>query len=421
MNTSRATTTNGVYHAHSSSVEKLNADALSPRSRSRDEYPSDAHENASVEMSLLGNGARVDTVLEEEEGEKDKSLKPLSEKDKKAMVLLIILYLIQGVPLGLALGSVPFLLRDHLSYAQLSFITLSSYPYSLKLLWSPIVDAIFSHKLGRRKSWIVPMQSIIGTMMLWISSNTTMIMEKPDGHILELTVTWTSLVFLAATQDIAVDGWALTLLSEDAKAYASTAQTIGLNTGYFASYTVFLAFNSETFAAKYGVPRLTLAAYLRFWSIICYAVTLWLLLFKKEDPVARDDPDLRLRSVYKSMWKMCKLKHIQRIFAMHLVAKIAYLGHESVTSLKLVEKGLSKEDLAVAVLIDFPFQIIAGWFAGKWSRGDKALRPWLIAFWFRVAFVFVGMAMVATFPGNPLGWTWFLLYIVVTVTNGFAG
>ena len=64
----------------------------------------------------------------------------------------------------------------------------------------------------------------------------------------ELTITWTSLVFFAATQDIAVDGWALTLLSDEAKAYASTAQTIGLNTGYFASYTVFLALNSEGFS-----------------------------------------------------------------------------------------------------------------------------------------------------------------------------
>lgn len=71
---------------------------------------------------------------------------------------------------------------------------------------------------------------------------------QPEDHLVGLTITWTSLVFFAATQDIAVDGWALTLLSDDAKAYASTAQTIGLNTGYFASYTVFLAFNSETFS-----------------------------------------------------------------------------------------------------------------------------------------------------------------------------
>lgn len=44
-----------------------------------------------------------------------------------------------------------------------------------------------------------------------------------------------------------ITGWALTLLSEENLSYASTCQTIGLNTGYFASFTVFLALNSEAF------------------------------------------------------------------------------------------------------------------------------------------------------------------------------
>ena len=39
----------------------------------------------------------------------------------------------------------------------------------------------------------------------------------------------------------------MTLLSGDNLSYASTCQTIGLNTGYFASFTVFLALNSEAF------------------------------------------------------------------------------------------------------------------------------------------------------------------------------
>jgi hypothetical protein len=65
--------------------------------------------------------------------------------------------------------------------------------------------------------------------------------------VMALTAIFTVMVFLCATQDIAVDGWALTLLKEENKTYASTAQTIGLNTGYFMSFTVFLALNSAEF------------------------------------------------------------------------------------------------------------------------------------------------------------------------------
>jgi hypothetical protein len=38
-------------------------------------------------------------------------------------------------------------------------IVLQAYPYSLKLLWSPIVDSLFSESFGRRKSWIIPIQA----------------------------------------------------------------------------------------------------------------------------------------------------------------------------------------------------------------------------------------------------------------------
>jgi len=71
--------------------------------------------------------------------------------------------------LTLLIGSVPFLLREHLSYSQLAIFSLASYPYSLKLFWSPIVDSKFLPSIGRRKSWIIPMQLIIGTIMFAMS------------------------------------------------------------------------------------------------------------------------------------------------------------------------------------------------------------------------------------------------------------
>jgi hypothetical protein len=59
----------------------------------------------------------------------------------------------------------------------------------------------------------------------------------------------------------------------------------------------------------------------------------------------------------------------------HLVTKLGTAANDAATSLKLLEKGLKKEDLALAVLIDFPFQILFGYLAAKWSKGDKPLKP----------------------------------------------
>ncbi|GAB1519239.1 hypothetical protein RhiTH_002305 [Rhizoctonia solani] len=375
-----------------------------------------------VSMSLLGESERQAAAEglepEPEHHDEEKRLKaPMSSKDKAAMALLITLYLIQGIPIGLAFGSIPFLLKSKLSYSQLGVFSLATYPYSLKLFWSPIVDSVFSPTIGRRKSWIVPMQFIIGSLMLWMSSHVQSLIDVPEPDVNQLTTIFTSLVFLAATQDIAVDGWALTLLSKENLSYASTAQTIGLNTGYFLSFTVFLAFNSADFANKYfrsvpsEIPLLSLGAYLQFWGFACYAVTLGLLIFKKEDPVAADDPDLNLKKVYEIMWSICKLK----------LAKIGFQANDAVTSLKLVEKGLSKEDLALAVLIDFPAQIIGGWYAASWSRGSRPLRPWLWAFWVRLGFAAGAMALVYFFPSiKPVPSSYFWGIVAFTVLGSFS-
>jgi uncharacterized membrane protein (GlpM family) len=33
---------------------------------------------------------------------------------------------------------------------------------------------------------------------------------------------------------------------------------------------------------KWGIPQLSLSTYLRFWSVICFSVTIWLTFFQKE-------------------------------------------------------------------------------------------------------------------------------------------
>ncbi|KZT61825.1 MFS general substrate transporter [Calocera cornea HHB12733] len=352
---------------------------------------------------------------------------PLTREDRYAIGLLIILYLIQGIPIGLAFGSIPFLLKSRLSYSEIGVFTLCTYPYSLKLFWSPIVDSIFSPKLGRRKSWIVPIQTIMGCLMIWMGANAPALLDAPTPDVGKLTVIFTTLVFFAATQDIAVDGWALTLLSKDNLSYASTCQTIGLNSGYFLSFTVFLALNSVEFANKYWrkdpleYPLLSLGAYLQFWGVICFCVTLGLLFLKKEEPVHEDSADLNLTKVYKIMWRICQLKHVQSLCLMHLVSKVGFQANDAVSSLKMVEKGLQKEDLAIAVLIDFPCQIIGGWLAARWSVGAHALRPWLYAYWVRLAFCLIFLGIVYWWPQPPLTMSFFAFLVLMSVLSSFAG
>lgn len=140
----------------------------------------------------------------------DTSFFELPRQDRRNFLLLVSLYFLQGIPMGLAIGSVPIILKRHLSYSQVGVFTLATYPYSLKLLWSPIVDAVWTPILGRRKSWILPIQMCSGFAMIYLGSRIKQMMvlaRAEDGSgIWPFTWWWFFLVFLCATQDIAVDG-----------------------------------------------------------------------------------------------------------------------------------------------------------------------------------------------------------------------
>jgi PAT family acetyl-CoA transporter-like MFS transporter 1 len=343
----------------------------------------------------------------------------LPMQDRRNFGWLVLLYFLQGVPMGLAGGSVPFLLKgNHMSYSALGVFSLATYPYSLKLLWSPVVDAVWSPRLGRRKSWIMPIQMLSGFGMIWLGANVKGMMSTANADdgagIWGFTGWWFFLVFMCATQDIAVDGWALTLLTPGNISYASTAQTVGLTAGQFMSYTVFLAFNSPDFANKWfrktpldeGV--MTLGGYLTFWGWAYIIVTMGLAVFKKEEKTKNEDG---IWDVYKVMWGVLKLKNIQTIIIIHLIAKIGFQANDGVTNLKLIDKGFSQEDLALTVLIDFPFEIGLGYYAGKWSTTYTPMRLWCWGFVGRLIAAVMAQITVIMFPANGVD-TWYLLVVI---------
>lgn len=171
-----------------------------------------------------------------------------------SILLLLVLYVLQGIPLGLA-GSVPLILQSKsASYTDQAFFSFVFWPFSLKLLWAPLVDAVYLRGFGRRKSWLVPTQYVLGLFMIYMSTQVDMLLGDGEGRgpdVVALTVTFFLFEFLAATQDIAVDGWALTMLSRENVGYASTCNSVGQTAGYFLGNVLFLALESASFCNKY--------------------------------------------------------------------------------------------------------------------------------------------------------------------------
>jgi PAT family acetyl-CoA transporter-like MFS transporter 1 len=185
-------------------------------------------------------------------------VQPSLAGDWHNMLVLLGLYTLQGIPIGLA-SSVPlFLMSRGASFSDQATFSLASWPYSLKLLWAPIVDALYTQRwhLGQRKSWIVPVQFVTGIIMIILGVHVDDVFgsapeasAKEGGRIdvASLTASFFLLYLLVATQDIAVDGWALTMLRPENVGYASTANTVGQTVGITAAYGLLMALDSPDF------------------------------------------------------------------------------------------------------------------------------------------------------------------------------
>lgn len=316
--------------------------------------------------------------------------------DRYNVLLLLFLYILQGIPLGLA-GSMPMVLQNKgISYKQQAVFSLVFWPFSLKLLWAPIVDSAYFKSFGRRKTWLVPTQYLIGVFMLILSLKIDYYIETKIPQVSVLTITFFALNFLAATQDVAVDGWALTMLSKHNRGYASTCNSVGQTAGYFLGNVVFLALNSPDFCNKYlrsqpattGV--VTLAGFLWFWGIVFLATTTLVLIFKKEKEGNFDEGEtLGIIETYTVLLKIIKLPSVLQFVVVLITARVGFAATDSVTGLKLIEAGVPKETLAMLAIPLVPIQIILPWVISRYTAGPRPLDVYRKAIPYRLIFGFV--------------------------------
>lgn len=143
------------------------------------------------------------------------------------LLTLLSLYFIQGLPQGFQSVAVPVILTTQ--GVAIESITLLSVllglPWMLKLLWAPFVDILYWPKVGRRRSWILPMQAGLALTCL------AMAFMDIEGSLPLLLGMVTLMSLFSATMDIAVDGYAIDALSEQHLGYGNIAQVVGAKLG----------------------------------------------------------------------------------------------------------------------------------------------------------------------------------------------
>ena len=148
----------------------------------------------------------------------------------KLFMLLIALYLAQGLPAGFIAHALPTLMREQgVSLAVIGFLKLLALPWLLKFLWAPLVDRSISvHGAFLRRRWIVVTQSMTALFLIGLS------FTIGDPHIAFLTASIVMILLIntcAATQDIVTDGIAVSKTAEQNLGWVNSIQVGGYKVG----------------------------------------------------------------------------------------------------------------------------------------------------------------------------------------------
>ena len=130
----------------------------------------------------------------------------------RKMVALMLLGFASGLPYALTDDAFrAWLTSAKFDTRTIGWLGLVSLPYSLKFLWSPLIDRFVPPFLGRRRGWILVSQGALIVAILAIAIQMFTIdrleLANRSDALPMLAIAAVTLAFLSATQDIAIDAY----------------------------------------------------------------------------------------------------------------------------------------------------------------------------------------------------------------------
>lgn len=146
----------------------------------------------------------------------------LKDLFSKNMLIILLLGFSSGLPLLLTGGTLKtWLAREHVDISTIGYFSWVGMAYSLKFLWSPILDRFTPFKLGRRRSWMILTQVCLMASIYFLGT------LNPLNNLSTMAIIAVLIAFFSATQDIAIDAYRRELLTNEELGLGSSLNIYG--------------------------------------------------------------------------------------------------------------------------------------------------------------------------------------------------
>jgi PAT family beta-lactamase induction signal transducer AmpG len=249
-----------------------------------------------------------------------------------------------GLPLGLVWIALPAWLKYRgVDIKTIGLFTLAQAPWTFKFLWAPLMDRYRLPFLGRKRSWMLFFQ------VLLIAGLCGLAREARNPAVPVVAALAIFIAFASASQDIAIDGYAVEVLEKDELGVAVGGRVALYRVAMLAAGALAI-----TVGQKFGWPAV-------FLGLALLYVPLAGVVIASPEPPAQIRPPTTLKAaVFDPFVSLFRKPRAAEIIAFILLYK---LGDNMATALIrpfLIEKCFSPADVGLATATIGLICIVAG-------------------------------------------------------------
>ena len=152
----------------------------------------------------------------------------LSQSQSLRYVTFFYLYVMQGVPSGLALTALTnYLAAEGVTAQRLAtFGAVVGLPWGFKFVWGPLVDRFQGFAMGRRRPWV-----LFAQVMAFLASLGLLLPANPTQNLDPLMWAFVLHGVFASLQDVSVDALAITVVPAQERGRVNALMKCGMVTG----------------------------------------------------------------------------------------------------------------------------------------------------------------------------------------------
>lgn len=291
-----------------------------------------------------------------------------------------------GLPLGLVWIALPaWLAYRGVDIKTVGLFSLAQAPWTFKFLWAPAMDRWSLGFPGRKRSWMLLFQALLAAGIAMLA------FEARSPSVAAVAALAIFVAFCSASQDIAIDGYAVEVLER-----AEMGTAVGARVASYRGATLVAGALTITLGERLGWTWVFLGLALLYLPLM--GVVLW----SPEPPfVARTPKTLREAAVEPLVGIFRKTRALE-IVAFLLLYKFGENLATALTRPFLIQKCFPPGDVGLATATIGIVAIIGGTFIGGWATDRIGLGRALWIFGTIQAVGFLGYVAVDRMtPGAP--------------------